>query len=158
MAGSLGRFQVFVGADISEFEKKIKQVQRGLDKMVGRDFARFAGQVRTAMMGLAGALGLVGVAAVTSAAQLEQQKVAFTTLLKSAQKADDFLRKLQSFAAATPFQFDELVDASKKMLAFGFAADDVLPTLRKVGDAAAGLGLGGDGIDRIVRALGQMQS
>lgn len=154
----MGLLQVIIGADISAFEKNIKKVQRDLDKLVGKDFVKFAGQVRTAMMGLAGALGLVGVAAVKSAAQLEQQKVAFTTLLKSAQKADDFLRKLQSFAAATPFQFDELVDASKKMLAFGFAADDVLPTLRKVGDAAAGLGLGGDGIDRIVRAIGQMQS
>lgn len=157
MAGSLGKFQVYVGADISEFEKKIKQVQRGLDKAVGKDFARFAGQVRTAMLGLAGAMGIVGVAAVKSAAQLEQQKIAFTTLLKSAQKADTFLRKLQSFAAATPFQFDELVDASKKMLAFGFASEDVLPMLRKVGDAAAGLGAGSEGVDRITRALGQMQ-
>jgi tape measure domain-containing protein len=157
MAGTLGGFFIEIGADISEFEKKIKAVQRGLNQAVGRDFARLAGQVRTLMMGAAGALGIVGVAAVKSAARFEQQRIAFTSLLKSGDKATEMLKEIQRFAAATPFQFDDLVVASKKMLAFGFEAEKVLPTLRTVGDAAAGLGLGADGIDRITRALGQMK-
>lgn len=157
MAGTLGGFFIQIGADISEFEKKIKAVQRGLNQAVGRDFARFAGQVRTAMAGAAAAMGLVGVAAVKSAAQFEQQKIAFTSLLKSGDRATAMLKDIQKFASATPFEFNDLVDASKKMLAFGFEAEKVLPTLRSVGDAASGLGLGADGIDRIIRALGQMQ-
>ena len=44
------------------------------------------------------------------------------------------------------------------MIAMGTAAEDVIPTLTAVGDAAAGLGLGSAGVDRITLALGQMIS
>jgi len=52
------------------------------------------------------------------------------------------------------FEFPSLIEASKRMLAYGFAAEEVLPTLRAVGDAAAALGAGSEGIDRITLALG----
>lgn len=92
------------------------------------------------------------------AAELEQATVAFTTMLGSAEKAGQFLQQLQQFAAETPFEFPELRDASRRLLALGFDADNVVPVLRTVGDATAALGLGSQGIDRITLALGQMRS
>ena len=62
----------------------------------------------------------IGKASLSAAANMEQQQVAFSTMLNSTAKADSLLKSLQEFAAATPFSFTELTDASKKMLAFGF--------------------------------------
>lgn len=90
--------------------------------------------------------------------KLQQATIGFTTMLKSGKKARDFLGQLQKFAARTPFDFPDLVDASERMLAFGFQAKDVIPTLTAVGDAVAGLGGNAQTIDQITTALGQMQA
>lgn len=92
------------------------------------------------------------------AADMEQSKVAFTTMLKSGEAAEAFLKDLQAFAASTPFEFTELQTAAKRMLAFGFEAEKVLPMMRDIGDTVAGLGLGSEGVNRVVLALGQMQA
>lgn len=68
------------------------------------------------------------------------------------------MNDLQDFAAKTPFEFPDLIEASQKLLAMGFAADKVRPTLTAIGDAVAGLGGGPGTIDQITRALGQMQA
>jgi tape measure domain-containing protein len=91
-------------------------------------------------------------------AQMEQARIGFTTMLGSAERAEAFLRDVADFAARTPFEFPELLDASKRMLAYGFAAEDVLPTMEAVGNASAAVGLGTEGINRIILALGQMRA
>ncbi|MEW9700714.1 tape measure protein [Paenibacillus sp. SI8] len=84
--------------------------------------------------------------------------IAFETMLKDAGKARQFIADMTDFAGATPFGLDNVRDSSKKLLAFGFDVKKVLPMLNAIGDASAGLGLGGDGVDRISRALGQMKA
>jgi tape measure domain-containing protein len=91
-------------------------------------------------------------------AQMEQARIGFTTMLGSAERAEVFLRDMADFAVRTPFEFPELLDASKRMLAYGFAAEDVLPTMEAVGNASAAVGLGTEGINRIILALGQMRA
>jgi tape measure domain-containing protein len=102
---------------------------------------------------------LIGVAAAALkvSGELEQAKVAFTTLLGSAKAAQEHLDKLKEFAASTPFEFPDLVQASKRLQALGFAAKEIIPTLTAVGNAASALGSGQEGINRITLALGQMQ-
>jgi tape measure domain-containing protein len=89
-------------------------------------------------------------------AMQEQAQIAFTTLLGSGEKARRFLEEMKEFAAKTPFEFPDLVRASQRLLAMGFAANQIKPLLTSVGDAAAGLGGSADTIDRITLALGQM--
>lgn len=100
----------------------------------------------------------IGAAAVVTAGKMEQAQIAFEGLLGSAQKAGEFLGELKQFAAKTPFEFPDLVEASKRMLALGFEANKIIPTLRIIGDTAAGLGAGSEGINRITLALGQMSA
>lgn len=95
---------------------------------------------------------------VKTAGAAEQAEVAFTTLLGSADKARSHLQQLQAFSASTPFQFTELIDASRRLQALGFDSKQVVPVLRIVGDAVGSLGLGSEGIDRVTLALGQMRS
>jgi tape measure domain-containing protein len=122
---------------------------------------------------LAGAVGgitaLVGVSIVSEIRQageawleysnkLQTTKIAFTTMLGSAQLAEDHLKELQAFALKTPFQFGELIDASQRMQALGFRAEQVIPVLTDVGNAVAAAGGGSERLDRVTLALSQIQS
>lgn len=109
---------------------------------------------------LAGAsgVGLLGAAGLKTASDLEQSQIGFETMLGSAKKANDFLALITKTAAHTPFQLKGLTQASQKMLAFGFNVKDVIPDLTILGDAAAGLGIGAEGVDRLVIALGQIKA
>ena len=94
--------------------------------------------IGAALAGGAAAMG-VGVKAVTSAANFEQTKVAFSTLIGDAAKAEQTLAKLRTLGAETPFEFPELADAGRKLIAFGESADTVPETLRRIGDVSAGV-------------------
>lgn len=87
--------------------------------------------------GLAGALGL----GIKIAADAEQAEVAFATMIGSSERAKALLSDLTDFAAKTPFDLPGLRDAAKKLLAFNTDAADVIPTLRRLGDVAAGIGV-----------------
>lgn len=172
--GSLGKFFIGIGVDLAELRSGMRQatsemsrangeIQRsagGIAKSlgdIGKQAAGFAlGQA--GLDGLSAAFNNTAVAGFKFNAMMEQSKISFETMLGGAEKADKMLKDLYDFAAKTPFEFKDLQEAAKKMLAMGFAANDLLPTLKSVGDAAAGLGLSGaDGTQRIIRALGQMQ-
>ena len=94
--------------------------------------------IGTALAGGAAAVG-AGVKAVNAAADFEQTQVAFTTLIGDAQKAAETLLKLRELGAQTPFEFPELADAGRKLIAFGEGADTVPETLRRIGDISAGI-------------------
>jgi tape measure domain-containing protein len=95
--------------------------------------------------------------AISVYADYEQAEIAFETMLGSAQEGQAFLADMWNFAKRTPFSYEGVQDAAKQMLAYGFAADEALEILESVGDAAAGLGGGTETVNRITRALGQMQ-
>ncbi len=88
----------------------------------------------------------------------QSAELGFSTMMGSAQLAKGLLEDLRDFAAQTPFEFKDLVTSAKRMMALGFAAQDVIPSLRAIGNAAAGLGGGAALIDRLVLALGQMRA
>lgn len=110
------------------------------------------------LAGVGAGLGFLGVKAVQAAGQMEQYKVAFTTMLGSAEKAQTKLDEMEKFAANTPFSMESVVQGTQRLLAMGFAADDTQTVLTAAGDAAAGLGKGEAGIERITLALGQMNA
>lgn len=73
------------------------------------------------------------------AADLEKTSVSFETLIGDAQRANQVLKDLQQFAASTPFQFTDLIDASQVLLT-SVEADKLVGTLQQLGDVAAGTG------------------
>lgn len=149
---------VKIGADISELRKGLENVRRGLETTLGPEAMGLSRGLVAGFAGVSAALAGIGLAGVKAAADMEQTRMAFTTMLGSADQANAFLSDLQAFSAKTPFEFPGLADASKKLLAFGFDANSIIPMMTAVGDAAAGLGLGADGIDRMTLAIGQMKA
>jgi tape measure domain-containing protein len=99
-----------------------------------------------------------GGAAVKMSADMEQAEVALTTLTGSTEKARKQIEAIKQMAAQSPFAFPELVDSTRKMLAYGFSIEQTIPMLKTLGDATSALGLGKEGIDRVVVALGQMKA
>ena len=89
---------------------------------------------------------------------MRQYEIAFQTMLKSAEAGTQMLRDLQQFAAETPFDVPGVVSAGQQLMAFGFKAEEIIPMLTNLGDAASGLGLGTEGVSRLAYALGQMQT
>lgn len=100
----------------------------------------------------------LGKQAVMLADDLKKSETAFTVMLGSGEQARAMLSDLQQFAATTPFEFPGLVAIAKKMLAMGIDAKDLIPTLKTVGDTAAGMGGGAELMGRITLALGQMSA
>lgn len=161
------RLFVTVGADTSGFQAGMRGVQTNLNQTsqavqgtMGM-FKQFAlGQIvgTYALQGLNAALGFAKDSIIGYNAQLEQAHIGFSTMLGSGEAATKMLKDLQKFAASTPFEFTGLLDSSKRLMAMGFAAEDIIPVMTTVGDAVAGLGAGQEGINRATYALGQMST
>jgi tape measure domain-containing protein len=158
---------VRIGADIGDFRAGMEAVNKSLQKTAKQVEGSMAGFRKMAetmssvgsrlTAAISAPLAGVSLATMKAAADMESAETAMTTMLKSTAAAQAHLAELKSFAAQTPFQFTELVDASRRMQALGYSAKEVVPTLRTVGNAASALGMGAEGIHRIMLALGQMR-
>lgn len=95
----------------------------------------------TSVKGMLAGLGAVAGAkwAIGLTAGFEKTGAAFETMLGSGDKAKAMMSELSNFAAETPFEMGELANATKKLLAFGVAQRDIIPTMRRLGDLASAL-------------------
>lgn len=154
-----------VGDDLETVSNQSKKATSGIkgfadkcNKMTGALSAIAAVQLGSVFTGMAGGILNMGIASVQAAAQMRQYEIAFQTMLKSAEAGTQMLRDLQQFAAETPFDVPGVVSAGQQLMAFGFKAEEIIPMLTNLGDAASGLGLGTEGVSRLAYALGQMQT
>lgn len=154
-----------VGDDLGTVSKQSKKATSGIkgfadkcNKMTGALSAIAAVQLGSVFTGMAGGILNMGIASVQAAAQMRQYEIAFQTMLKYAEAGTQMLRDLQQFAAETPFDVPGVVSAGQQLMAFGFKAEEIIPMLTNLGDAASGLGLGTEGVSRLAYALGQMQT
>lgn len=157
MSVTAAKLTVDVNANTSAAERDLKGMGDTVDSS-GKRFGGMGDAAKKMGGGLLFAAGAGLTMGVKTASGLQQADIAFTTMLGSGQKADAFLADLKDFAASTPFEFPDLVSASQKLLAMGFTAKEVRPTLTAIGDAVAGLGGGPEMVDRVTMALGQMQA
>lgn len=145
MAEKVGGVYIEIQARMGSLEKDLRSLQDKLQRTdnTGTKFSGTMAKLGGVLAGGAIAYGLlnIGKSALSAAANMEQQRVAFTSMLGSAEKAQKLLDQMQDFAASTPFQFNEIVDAGKKLVAFGEDAENVTKTLGRIGDVAAGLGV-----------------
>ena len=72
--------------------------------------------------------------------QFQQLEIAFSTMLKSKEKADKLMGELVDIAAKTPFDLQGIASSAKQMLAYGSSAENVGDELVMLGNVAAGVG------------------
>ena len=130
-------------------------------KKAEKDIKKFGDRMNTLGMRITQGISLpfaaAGAASVKMAADMEQAKVALTTLTGSVSIATKQMQQLKQFSATTPFEFPELLSATRRMMAFGFQAKETIPTLKLLGNASFALGQGAEGVNNMILALGQMQ-
>lgn len=128
-------------AKAAELDKRIKETKESMRAMknegvsltgtltrIGGTIAVVAATVRGFFSSLSGA------------SKLEQLNISFEVFLGSAEKAKQVVADLRKFADLTPFETEPVNQAGRALLAFGFSAEELIPTLTKVGDVAAGTG------------------
>lgn len=153
--------KVTIIGDSRSAQRAVSQLGGSSDGLVSK-LGGVAATVGKAFGGAAIILGGVGLAAgamgLEVAAGNEQAEIAFTTMLGSGKKAQDFLKDLQAFAASTPFEFPELQTAASSLISAGIEADKVIPIMTTLGDVTSGMGTGSEGVKRATVALQQMNA
>jgi len=160
MAVNLGTIYASLGLRMDRFVQAKKQAEVHITAIERRmaEMEEASNTLAQGVLAVGAAMGAAGMYAITMAAQMEQSKIAFGTLLGSGEKAKEFLDDLAQFAARTPFDLKGLKQSSRMLLAFGFQAQEIIPMMTAVGDSIGALGGGTFEIQRVVRALGQMRA
>jgi tape measure domain-containing protein len=129
-----------------------------------RDVQSQAGATQRAFDGLGAAVGKLAAAfggiqaaefIFAKTAELESQTRSLQVLTGSAQKAKQIIEELQQLGAVTPFTSTELVDAAKRLQAFGVEANNVVETTKRLADVS---GATGAELQGLVTAYGQVQA
>ena len=71
--------------------------------------------------------------------EFQQLGIAFETMLGSKEKADALMAQAVDFAEKTPFTLTDIASNIKQLLAMGVATEDVMSTMKSLGDVAAGV-------------------
>ena len=91
----------------------------------------------------------------TQAAEVESQARSLQVLTGSAEKATQIIKQLQDLGAVTPFTSSELIDAAKRLQAFGVETNKVVDTTKRLADVS---GATGAELQGLVTAYGQVQA
>lgn len=86
---------------------------------------------------IGGAIGGVWDSTIGANASLEQYENTLTVVQKSSEKAVDTMNWARRFAAQTPFEIPDIIEATTRLEAYGLQAQDVLGI---TGDMAATMG------------------
>lgn len=114
--------------EFKKFQDSAKDIQGNLNNIAKTSAVVFAG--------ISAAIG----GAVKAASGFEDIGVQFEVLTGNVQTAQTALENLKQFSSKTPFEFGDVADAGKKLLAFGYDVNQLKPLLREIGDVAAASG------------------
>ena len=143
---------VAINVDSRNAASKLRQVQTQAQAT-----EKAFGGIAAAVGKLAAAFGVIRAArfVFVKTAEVESQTRSLAILAGSAQKAGQIIQELQQLGAVTPFTSTELIDAAKRLQAFGVEADKVVETTGRLADAS---GATGAELSGLVTAYGQVQA
>lgn len=143
-------------AELNNVDKLIDQM--GAKARTGGNIGEiFGGNLAAnAVSKLSGALLEGGQAVLDYSSRMEQTKIGFETLMGGAANAQQHLSELKRFAAATPFEFEDLTRASRRLQNVGLEGKKVIPVMQDIGNAAAAAGASSSELDSITLAFSQI--
>jgi tape measure domain-containing protein len=142
--------------DIDEMQRKI----RGLSDTAVNESKK----IENSFAGIgAVAAGYFGTQALTEFArqvvnvrgEFQQLGMAFEVMLGSKEKADALMAEQVAFAQKTPYTLTEVATNTKQLMAMGVATEDVMATMKSLGDVAAGVSVP---ISRVAINYGQVMT
>lgn len=162
LVGDGSSYQKMMAEAQATTNRSIPIMQAGLSKVDDmaqsiRGFGYEArGTIRT-LMGVAGiGFGFDQIfKSVRLAADAEMMESNFKVMLNSADMAKQLVGDLQKFGAETPLNLGDLQGFSKMLLQAGVSANDLIPTLRTIGDVALG---DSNKVHQLTYAFGQVKT
>jgi phage tail tape-measure protein len=117
-----------LGDEVNKTENKSGSLFSKISSFIGK--AAIVTAVTTAVT-------KIGKAVVQLGNNAEQATISFTTMLGDANKAKTLLAQLSDFAKKTPFELTGIRESAKQLLAMGVTAEEMVPTLKALGDVSA---------------------
>ena len=151
------------GINRSQWKSDIEAMRKdvlGLNNAMIADNKRTEGSFRNLGVGIAGALSVGALQGFTMQlinvrGEFQKTEIAFTTMLRSADKAKALMGQMVELAAKTPFGLQDVADGAKRLLAFQIPANQVVETLTRIGNVAAGLGVP---MGQLIHVYGQVKA
>lgn len=141
--------------NISKGFKSVGDVFKG----IGTTFSKIGTTLSTVVTAPVVGLGVATAKTALSFLSLKEgANTAFKVLLGSGEAAQKMLDDLYTFAKTTPFSYGTYLVAGKTLVAMGVAAEDCIPYLDGITNAAIATGTGQEGVNSLAQALGRMQS
>ncbi|MHC1728061.1 MAG: tape measure protein [Syntrophobacteraceae bacterium] len=127
------------------------------NETAGKGLAASLSGLKGVMAGLAtGSFAMLTKTAFQNASAMEQNRIAFETMLGSAEQAKILLGDMSEFARKTPFDLPQVVEGGRRLLAFNIEAGNLIPTLNALGNIAAGVGK--EKLPELILAFGQVRA
>lgn len=132
--------------DIDDFDVSAESMERHIQR-VSTTAVHEAEKMDTAFSKAAAAfIGIVGVNQASGfvknmiqvRSEMQNVEASFKVFLGSAEKAEAFFEKLNRYAYWNVFEFADLSKAASQLLAFRTDVEDVIPTINKLSEIAAG--------------------
>ncbi|HNF28090.1 MAG TPA: tape measure protein, partial [Leptospiraceae bacterium] len=121
-------------------EEEISRVKNSIDRAKESAASWKGVMAGLASLGIGAMAGSVISNGVKMAAQAEDTAIQFEVLQGSAEKAKNTIEALQKFSANTPFESDQVLKAGRQLLAVKFSSEELIPTLKMIGDVSKGTG------------------
>lgn len=135
MGIELAKAFVTIGADSTGASAAFQQIERSAEQSMGN--------IKRIMTSVLGAIGsYMGASTIWKglayAGEFEETKVAFETMIGTVEETEKTLADLTEFAAKTPFEMPGIQQVARGLLTFGERGDDMMDTLKVLGDASGG--------------------
>ena len=138
MATVMGDIVAIVKADSTQFKRAMRELDDSVSD-VNNGLLSLKNVAIATAVAVATGVFLIAKESIKQADLFEQSQIAFSTMLGSAEKANQLLADLADFAKNTPFGLQDIEQNAKQLLAMGSSSEDVLKELKMLGDVSAGL-------------------
>ncbi|MEL7679181.1 tape measure protein [Elizabethkingia meningoseptica] len=163
MNNAAGALNFRATIDLSNFRTGINQIRTdilGLTGVVEQQTSRMDSAFKNLSLGIAGyfsASALKGfvMELIDIRGEFQKTEIAFSTMLGNGGQAKQLMNQMVDLAAKTPFSLQDVSSGAKQLLAFQVPANEVVDTLTRMGNIAAGLSVP---IQRINLVYGQVKA
>ncbi|MBT0552213.1 tape measure protein [Riemerella anatipestifer] len=156
---------LFFGAaiDMTQWRKDLREIQAdilGLNQKTQEQTRQMDTSFKNLYIGIAGYFSgqaLMGFTRelINVRGEFQKTEIAFSTMLKSKEKASQLMGQMVDLAAKTPFGLNDVTEGAKRLLAFQVPAEQVTETLTRMGNIAAGLGVP---MGQLIHVYGQVKA
>lgn len=163
MNTSQGALYFGAGIDRTQWNRDVEAMRRdiaGLSQTAATETQKMDSYFKNLSLGIAGYFSVGAIKGfvtelINVRGEFQKTEIAFSTMLGSAVKAAQLMDQMVVLAAKTPFSLQEVSSGAKQLLAFQVPANEVVDTLTRLGNIAAGLSVP---LSRINLVYGQVKA